>query len=111
MGRSQRTKGAAGEREVCAVIRDVLGIDARRNLAQAREGGADIALEPYQIEVKRRRRIANAYEWIAQASAACRPGERPLVAFRADGRGWLACLPLEHLLMLIREEVSCRTTG
>ena len=54
MSASQRNKGAAGEREVCSLIREHLGIKAVRNLLQTREGGADLKLNPYSIEVKRR---------------------------------------------------------
>ena len=106
MSKSQRIKGQAGEREVVHIIRDTLGIECHRNLDQTRDGGADIHLPPFRIEVKRRARIANVYEWMQQAENACSIGEKPVVAFRADGRGWLALVPLEHFLSLIREEVS-----
>ena len=105
MSKSQRTKGAAGEREVVHIIRDELGIEAHRNLDQVRDGGADIKLPPFNIEVKRRARIAHIYEWLQQAENSCQTGERPVVAFRADGKGWLAVVPLTHFLSLIREEV------
>ena len=106
MSRSQRTKGANGEREIVHIIRDELGIECHRNLDQTRDGGADIFLNPYRIEVKRRRRIANLYEWMQQAEDSCQTGERPVVAFRADGKGWLAVVPLTHFLSLIREEIA-----
>ena len=105
MSKSQRTKGASGEREVVHIIRDELGIECHRNLDQVRDGGADIFLKPYRIEVKRRARIANIYEWVAQAEKSCAIGERPVVAFRADGKGWLAVVPLTLFLSLIREEI------
>ena len=105
MSKSQRTKGAAGEREVCHIIRDELGIEAHRNLSQTREGGTDINLPPYRIEVKRRRRIAGLYDWLSQAENACKPGERPMLVVRADGQGWLAITPLTHQLAHIREEI------
>lgn len=54
MGKAQRTKGAAGEREVCDLILRDLGIEVHRNLQQTRDGGADIKLKPFSIEVKRR---------------------------------------------------------
>lgn len=79
MGKSQRTKGAAGEREVCHLIRDSLGIDAKRNLSQTREGGCDIAVGPYHVEVKRRAKIGQVYDWMAQAEESCENGERPVV--------------------------------
>ena len=105
MSRSQRTKGANGEREIVHIIRDDLGIEVKRNLEQTREGGCDIKLPPFNIEVKRRARIANLYEWIAQAEASCHTGEKPLLVARADGCGWLAIMPLHQMLSLIREEV------
>lgn len=105
MGKSQRTKGAAGEREVCHLIRDSLGIDAKRNLSQTREGGCDIAVGPYHIEVKRRAKIGNIYEWIQQATDSCGNEDRPLVLCRADGKKWLAILPIDELLRLLRKEV------
>ena len=109
MGKSQRTKGAAGEREICDLIFQNLGIQVHRNLSQTRDGGADIKLSPYSIEVKRRAAIGNIYDWIDQASKGCDQGERPIVVCRADRKEWLAILPVEELFRLIREEVS--TTG
>lgn len=106
MSKSQRTKGAAGEREVCHIIRDELGIECHRNLEQTREGGCDISLPPFCIEVKRRRRISNIYEWLKQAENSCQTGERPVTVFRADGKGWIAAVPLTLFLSLIREEVA-----
>ncbi|MEF2789319.1 MAG: hypothetical protein U0N23_04275, partial [Parasutterella excrementihominis] len=61
MGKSQRTKGAAGEREICDLILRDLGIEVHRNLQQTRDGGADIKLKPFSIEVKRRAAIGNIY--------------------------------------------------
>lgn len=47
MSKSQRTKGAVGEREVCDLILRDLGIEVHRNLQQTRDGGADIKLKPF----------------------------------------------------------------
>lgn len=106
MSKSQRTKGADGEREVCRLIREALGVKAVRNLNQTREGGADIKLKPYSIEVKRRARIGLIYDWMAQARKECLGEERPLVVCRADGKEWLAVMPIEELFRLIREELD-----
>lgn len=106
MSKAQRTKGAAGEREVCDLIFQNLGIEAHRNLSQTRDGGADIKLKPYSIEVKRRAAIGNIYDWMNQASAGCDVAERPIVVCRADRKEWLAVLPIEELFRLIREEVK-----
>ncbi len=105
MGKSQRTKGAAGEREVCHLIRDVLGVEAKRNLSQTREGGCDIAVGPYHVEVKRRARIGQIYDWMDQAEASCQNGERPVVFCRADKKPWLVVLTAEEALRLLGNEL------
>lgn len=106
MGKSQRTKGAAGEREVCELIFQNLGIQVHRNLSQTRDGGADIKLNPYSIEVKRRAAIGNIYEWMDQAEQGCDFPERPIVVCRADRKKWLAIMTIDELFRLIREEVK-----
>lgn len=105
MGKSQRTKGAAGEREVCRAIRDVLGVDAKRNLSQTREGGCDIAFGPFHVEVKRRATIGNVYQWMDQAEASCTQGERPVVVCRADGKRWLAVVDFAEWMRLAGNEL------
>ena len=106
MSKSQRTKGAVGEREICDLIFRDLGIEVHRNLQQTRDGGADIKLKPYSIEVKRRAAIGNIYDWMSQATAGCDVAERPIVVCRADRKQWLAILPIDELFRLIREEVK-----
>ena len=106
MSTEQRTQGARGEREVCSMFREHLGVKAVRNLMQTHEGGADIKLNPYSIEVKRRARIGVIYDWMEQAKRECSGAERPLVVCRADGKGWLAIMPIEELFRLIREELD-----
>lgn len=105
MGKSQRTKGAAGEREVCHLIRDILGVDAKRNLSQTREGGCDIAIGPYHVEVKRRAKIGQVYDWMKQAEDSCQHRERPVVFCRADNKKWLVVLPVEEALRLLGNEL------
>ena len=97
-GRRNRQRGQEGEREVVQLIRDDFGIPHKgRNLDQARDGGADVPLGPWQIEVKRRRKIANLYEWLDEAD---------LAAIRADGKGWLVVMPWALFAKLAREEVK-----
>lgn len=106
MGKAQRTKGASGEREVCRLLRGVLGIEAKRNLSQTREGGCDIAVGSFHIEVKRRALIGNIYGWMEQAEASCLAGEKPVVVCRADGKKWLAVLPFEEFMRLAGNELE-----
>ena len=54
MGGMSRRKGAAFEREIANLIRDQLGLEAKRNLMQTAEGGHDLLGVPgWAIECKR----------------------------------------------------------
>lgn len=102
---SNRDKHA--EREICTRIRETLGINAVPNVMHSREGGgADIKLNPYSIEVRRRARIGLLYDWMTQAKKDCLHDERPLVLCRADGKEWLAVMPIDELFRLMREELD-----
>ena len=102
MSRSQRVKGASGERELARILSYHLGIDVRRKLGQARDSGHDIDLPGFAVEVKRRARIAGLYEWLAQAEGNNRP---PVAMIRADGKGWLAVMHLDEWIKIAREEI------
>lgn len=106
VGRSQRAKGAAGEREACHWLSERLGTVVRRQIGQARDGGTDIHLGPFRVEVKRRRGIA-VHEWVDQATAAC-AGQTPVVMCRADGREWLVVMRAEDAIRLIQGELIGR---
>lgn len=107
MGKSQRTKGHGGERELCALLSDALGTVVKRHLGQAREGGGDIELGPFLIEVKRRARIAGVHQWMNQACKACTPKHHiPVIAFRADGQSWVVAFRLPEAVELMREALS-----
>ena len=97
-GANNRRRGQSGEREVVALIRDNFGIEHKgRNLGQERDGGSDIDLGPWKVEVKRRKKIANFYEWLENSD---------LVAARADGKEWLVVMPWPLFVKLAREEIA-----
>jgi hypothetical protein len=84
MGKGQRIKGATYERDVAAFLSEVLHLDVRRVLGQARDGGADIHLPGVYVECKRRAAIA-VYDWLDQCNkAAAESGSVPIVIARAD---------------------------
>jgi hypothetical protein len=56
MGRAERAKGARGENEYASLLAEALGQPIRRKLGQARDGGDDIEVGPFRIEVKRKQR-------------------------------------------------------
>lgn len=107
MGRSQRTKGAVGERELVNLLRKA-GIPAKRvPLSGAAEGfKGDVEIEPYslyglssgynptKLEVKRRRDgFKQIYRWIDDNYA---------LALRADNKGWLVVMRLEDWVEVVR---------
>lgn len=80
MGKMQRRKGAAYEREIANAI------GAKRNIGQARDGGDDITHEGYRIECKRRAKLGPMVQWMEQAKASCKTdAETPVVVCRGDG--------------------------
>lgn len=99
---NSRRKGADGERELAAWLRE-RGVSARRGRQFC--GGAespDVAtdLEHVHFECKRVERF-NVYEALDQAIGDA--GERlPVVAHRRNRGAWVAILPLERLLPLLR---------
>lgn len=117
MGKSQRTKGASYEREVCAAINEALSLDVKRNIGQARDGGNDIDCGPLVIECKRRKTLKTIRDWFDQARAACvRTIERkaldgdfspsfPVIVCREDNGESLVLITLQHFLMLAKPAI------
>lgn len=114
MAKSQRTKGAVGEREVRDLFAAAYGTEFHRNIGQARDGGNDLDIGPLCVEVKRRKTLGTVYSWLKQAIDAvpafvARTGEAqpvPLVVAREDGGQWLAVLRLSDFLALTRDEIG-----
>ena len=127
MSASQRRKGAAGENEAAAWLSDRLGTVVKRKLGQARDGGCDLAVGPFRIEVKRRARISS-LKWLEQAQAACEDEWEkretyyveppaigmevkyvqppiPVVLCRQDRGDWVIMFRAEDALTLMRGEL------
>jgi hypothetical protein len=104
VGKSQRTKGAAAEREVAALLTDALGVSVKRKLGQARDSGDDIQVGRYRLEIKRCETL-RMQEWCEQVEAACGPQDVPVVVYRRSGQPWRAVLLLDDLVPLLRGEV------
>ena len=98
MGNHSRDKGARGEREVARLLAEELGTAVVRNLAQAREGGADLlGVGGFAVEVKRARRATPGLvrAWWAQAEAQAETaGKVPALLYREDRQAWQAVVPL-----------------
>ena len=103
-GRMARNKGAAGERELAELLSNELGISVKRKLGQARDGGDDIQVGKYRLEVKRREAL-RMDEWCQQIELAAEPGQWPVVVYRRNGQPWRAVVPIELLIKAMREEL------
>lgn len=106
MGASERRKGAAAERELAARLTDALGVEVKRKLGAARDGGDDIQVARYRIEAKNHKRLAIP-EWLRQAEASCdNAGDVPIVAFRQTGGRWYVVMSLDDWMPLVREDLA-----
>jgi len=109
MGRSQRVKGAAAEREFTAILSEQLGQVVQRKLGQSRDGGDDVQVQKFRFEVKRRETLALP-AWTRQIESACAPGEVPVVAYRQNGQCWRIVMKLQDFLPLLRGELKPEAT-
>lgn len=98
MGAMQRRKGKAGELELSRLLRDLLGADVARNLAQAREPGADLlGLPGWAVEVKRAARARLSEWWLQACQQAESTGQKPALFYRLDRQPWRCVVALRHV--------------
>ena len=107
VSKSQRNKGAGGEREIATILTNELGFEVKRTLGQARDGGHDIQIAQFKIEVKRRKSLA-VYAFMDQAKEASSGSDIPIVAMRADGKEWLVMMRLEDAIPMLRDALPQR---
>jgi Holliday junction resolvase len=103
LSKSERAKGAGGEREVAAIFRHY-GFDCDRvpNSGGLRLKGDLYGTIPAHVEVKRQE-VARPWLWWLQASSEAPEGVAPVVAFRRNGSSWLAIVALDHLAELMQK--------
>ena len=98
MTKMQRTKGAAGERELFALLSEQLGVTVTRNLTQTRGGGADALDVPgWAIECKRQEALSIASWWSQATRQAEATGRKPALFYRQSRKPWRAVLDLSHV--------------
>lgn len=105
MSKSQRTKGAQGEREAAHLLSEELGQVVERILSQTRDGGHDLEVTSTAgkicIEVKRQER-ANILAWMDQAEQSA--GEHlAAVMWRPSRKGWQVVMSVKDWVKLVRE--------
>ena len=104
-GRMARNKGANGERELAAMLTDGLGFVVQRKLGQARDGGDDIQVGKYRIEVKRHERV-QIDKWSEQVEKAAGVDDVPVVVYRRNGQPWRVVVPLHWFIEQVRETID-----
>lgn len=104
-GRGRRNKGSHAEREIAAILTDQLGFVVKRNLGQARDGGDDITIGQYRLEIKRQERL-QIDAWSAQVEACANPSEVPVVVYRRNGQPWRVCLLLDDFIPMMRDQLT-----
>ena len=103
MTKMQRNKGASYEREVAQELSDWLGVDCKRKLGAARDGGDDIQVGQFRIECKRHE-TTKVWEWYEQARTNAVGGEEiPVVVFRRSRSESMALLSFTDFMRLMRE--------
>lgn len=96
-------KGKVGEREFAEFLRAAGWPNARRGQQRAGVDQPDVIGGPQGVhfEVKRVQSL-NLGAAMRQATRDAGAGEVPVVAHRRNGEAWLATLPLDALLSLLR---------
>jgi Holliday junction resolvase len=100
VSRSERSKGARGEREVATILRQYrLPAVRTPNSGGLHIRGDLTGVSGWHFEVKRQETI-RLPQWLRQAADECGDAV-PVVAFRQSRGEWFATLPLHDLARLI----------
>lgn len=95
---NQRDKGQRGEREFCRAISEYLGETIQRQLGAARDGGCDVVIGMWAVEVKHVE-IVRLTDWWQQAFKQAREANLyPALAYRQSRQPWRVIVPLDVLL-------------
>lgn len=112
MGARSQRKGADGELEVAAILREH-GYHVERGGTQSFGAQPDLfGLNDVHLEIKRCE-TAKIWEWMAQskADAARFKDGVPTVIFRRSRSNWLICMELSDWLALYERAMSCKCGG
>lgn len=102
MGKAERRKGAAAEREVAAIFREHGWPEAKRSGDAGQADGDLDHTGPFYVEVRRRETLAIP-AWLREIEDECPPGKRRLLVFRRSAEPWHVALPLTDFLELLNE--------
>lgn len=111
-GRSSARKGANGEREVMAILKE-RGYIVERGGTQSFGQRPDLyGLEGYHLEIKRTE-TTKIWEWMEQSRIDAQRFQDgvPLVIFRRNRSPWLVTMALTDWLALYDKASSCKCGG
>lgn len=95
MSAMQRRKGASGEREIARLLSDELGMKFERQLSQSRDGGCDLIVGPFALEVKRHESNPLRAWWTQANVSADALHLMPAVAYRPSRQPWRFIVPVD----------------
>lgn len=96
MAKMQRSKGAAAEREIAHILSDELGHLVKRKLGAARNGGSDIELPGWSLEIKRTEQWLSEF-WDQAERQAKAEGNRPALIWRKSRVAWMVWIDLHDV--------------
>jgi Holliday junction resolvase len=99
VGKSERSKGARGEREVAAVLREH-GFEAERNRVGTEGDDVTCSIPGISLEVKRAETLKIPM-WTRQAEEQAGSRE-PVLVYRSNSQPWRAVVRFDYLLRLLK---------
>ena len=99
MSLNARNKGASGEREAAKWLKGLLKLDytPERNLEQVRDGGYDLYVHPFIVEVKRCETLLLKQWWRQVKHASAMLEGIPVVLFRQNRQPWRLLISAEYI--------------
>lgn len=92
-----RRKAKDAELELAGLLHERLGLRVQRNLDQCRQGGHDLILPGWALEVKRATKVLRNTWWQQTVHQADAAELRPALAWRANRQPWKFLLALRDL--------------
>lgn len=105
MGRRSKTKGARGERDAAAFLRQYYP-DAARGASQTRGGedAPDVDNSPYWVEVKFYENLA-VEKWVAKAESDSKnSGKEPMVMMRCNRGEWIVAMRASRFFEVVKND-------
>lgn len=110
MGKRSRNKGSRGEREFLDQLRGELGdwVPERR-LDAPRDGGEDVVVRQWCIEIKRQEALSLQTWWEQACEQAQDKGLIPALAYRRNHQPWRIIVPIDAENWLYEYTLTCST--